>query len=819
MKLIIAEKKELAQAISEAIPGSCSQTSPYIVKGDYTITWCSGHLLALKGPEDYDASYKKWEMNQLPIYFPDWGMKIGSSSGKQTKASKVKLIGELLQKCDMVIHAGDCDDEGQLIVDEILRWHNYQGPVMRLDTSDTTETALRKALASMRDNDAALQREGLVAYARSVSDAPVGYNVTRAMTLANGVLLPVGRVQTPTLGMVVQRERLITGHKKTMYYTISAQTDVEGKTVFAKYEPDSKDPQLEEGRILDKAYAEKIAQSLEGKRCSSIQIAKKKVSESPPLPFNMVKLQVYCGARFGYDNVMNITQVLRDKYKAITYNRSDCQYLGDEHFNQAPETMKFVLANTGLNPVGMDMTIRSKCFNQEKITAHFAIIPTARNVDISQMTEEERNVYLAIAKRYMMQFMPNAQKERSALTAALDDGGTLKATSTELLFPGFLALDKDLSNEEEEKSVLSQIPAGTYSGQSHDAKVDAKETKPPSRYTIATLCDDMTRIAKYVSDPEAKKMLIEKDKDKDNENGSIGTPATREAIVKSLIARELIVQQKRNLVPTPKGMELYDATPDAFRLADTTAKWWTIQEDIRMGAEEPDALIQSVLHTVEDFLKEPIPRIKQTSVGKVVVGKCLVCGGDVIERKTGFACVNYSKDGDCKFYIPKKNPNFPPLAKKEITAATATKLLSGGAISAKNVPKKDGSGTYSVNVKLSKSEDGRARWEMVFPERKETVVGKCPACGGDIIETVNGFMCKNRKEQGCKYFIPKKNEKFTPLSKHTLTAAEMKRLLSGKSVEISGIPKKKGSGTYVALFYLEYDGQWPQWKMKFPDNP
>jgi len=476
LKLVIAEKKELAKAICDALPGSCSQTSPYIIKGDYVLTWCSGHLLALKEPEDYDENYKEWKKEQLPIFFPNWGMKVNQSAkgSKQSKAEQVKQIGELLQQCDLVIHAGDCDEEGQLIVDEILRWHNYQGPVKRLNTSDTTEAMLRKSLASMVDNDSVHQREGWVAYARSVSDAIVGFNVTRAMTIENGVLLPIGRVQTPTLGLVVQREKQIVGHQKIRYYTVAAQLDVNGQgTVWVKYEPDSKDPHLVDGRIIDKAYAEQIARKIENYSHDPVRVTKKKLTEGPPLPFNMVKLQVYCGARFGYDDVMSITQTLRDKYKAITYNRSDCQYLGDEHFRQAPDTMQYVCANTGLQPTGLNTSIRSKCFDQSKITAHFAIIPTAKQVDISQMTEPERNVYLAIARRYMMQFLPAAQKERTSLLIEWAEGGTWKASSTEILSPGFLALDKELDkeqNKDEEKSALSQFPAGDYKGTLHDPK-------------------------------------------------------------------------------------------------------------------------------------------------------------------------------------------------------------------------------------------------------------------------------------------------------------------------------------------------------------
>lgn len=184
MKLIIAEKKELALAIADAIPGQLTKQGQAICKGEYTIVWCSGHLLALKEPEDYSKEYEEWNLEQLPIYFPNWEMKIGKSVAAGTnKSDRVRFIGQALKSANLVIHAGDCDDEGQLIVDEILRWHNYTGPVKRLNTSDTTAPMLRKALANMEDNTPALQREGWAAYARSVSDAIVGFNLTRAMSI------------------------------------------------------------------------------------------------------------------------------------------------------------------------------------------------------------------------------------------------------------------------------------------------------------------------------------------------------------------------------------------------------------------------------------------------------------------------------------------------------------------------------------------------------------------------------------------------------------------------------------------------------------
>lgn len=817
MKLIIAEKGELARAIADALPGQATKIGQAICKGGYMIVWCSGHLLALKEPEDYDAKYKEWRLDQLPVYFPNWQMKIGKSRAPNaSKSDRVKFIGQQLKNADLVIHAGDCDDEGQLIVDEILRWHNYNGPVKRLNTSDTTAPMLQKALAHMQDNTIELQREGWAAYARSVSDAIVGFNLTRAMSTVNHALLPVGRVQTPTLGLVVNRDAQIEGHNKLVYYTVETAATIAGTIIPAEYVPAENDINLVDGRILDANYAKKIAAGLNGQHIDQIKIEKKEVSEAPPLPFNLTKLTTYCSTHFGFDNIMEITQTLRDKYKAITYNRTDCQYLGDEHYAQAPATVAQVLRNTGIPSQGIDLKIRSKCFDQSKISVHFAIIPTIQQVDLNAMTKEERLVYEAIARRYLMQFYPPAKKMRTILTAPVADGGSIKATSTEITSPGFLVL-AGRNAAADTKTVLSNLAAGTCAGDLHDSKAVEKETKPPARYTLATLTEDMSRIAKYVTDPDAKKMLLAKDKDRTGENGSIGTTATREAIIRSLIARGLLAEDKKHLISTAKGRELYAAMPDEFRLADTTAKWWAVQEDIKDGTAKPDDLILSVLDSVKRFLSQPIPTVLSAKAkAGDIVGNCPICGRPVSETLNGFACAAFNpKDASaCKFYVAKKNPKFSPLAKKTLTAANMKKLLKGEPIAVKNIPKKDGSGTFDAYLAL-KVQDGRSHWEFVQPVRKP--LGKCPACGGDIIEGRTGFGCTNWKAATpCRFFVPFYS-KYPPLAKHKITATDMRKLLSGKPIQVKELISKGGK-PYDANFTLKWDGQYSSWDMTFPKN-
>jgi len=518
MKLIIAEKPMLARAIASAIPGNGSQKDGYVTKGEYTIISAFGHLLTLKDPEDYNPEFKKWTLDSLPIYFPDWGKKPGEG-----KEERLNLIGELLKSADCVIHAGDPDDEGQYLIDEILNWFDYKGPVFRLATGDTTEAALKKALSNMKDNSLCVNM-GWSAHARSVADIMVGYNFSRYFSLMNShvKMLTVGRVQTPTLGLVVARDMAIENHNRLCYYNIFGNIDIEGKSIKCNLELAKNDPNLEEGKITDKDYSEELVSLIDQVAFDNIKVSKKAITEQPPLPFNLVKLQTYASNKFGYDpsKTLEITQSLRDNHNAITYNRSDCQYLSEEQYKESPATVRQVLSNLANDVAGkvfaklpIDTKLKSKAFDDKNITAHTAIIPQNRRLDLSKLTEEERNIYLAIVKYFMAQFLPAASKERSSMEIATE-AGVLKANSTKILSPGYLQLIKPDKNDEDEaeENDLSQIEEGSYDGLCSKAWAEEKETKAPPRYTKASLNEDMTRIAKYVTDQKAKQLLLSKDK-------------------------------------------------------------------------------------------------------------------------------------------------------------------------------------------------------------------------------------------------------------------------------------------------------------------
>ena len=702
MILVIAEKPVLGKAIADALPGTAAMKNGCIYKDDYIVTWVFGHMLSLKEPEDYDIGYKSWNINSLPIFFKDWQVKIGKNGnlnkGQISKSQRVNQIGSLLKQADEVIHAGDPDDEGQLLIDELLRWFNYKGIVKRLDTANTTLVAMKKALSHMTDNKPH-EPYGWSAYARSVADLMVGINMSRLFSCKNQTLLTIGRVQTPTLGLVVNRDLAIEGHHKQKYYTIACDINFNNDTVQADFIPSKTDSNLVDGHILSKEYAEQICNRLKGQTLKNINITKKIVYEAPPLPFNLVKLQTYCSGKFGYSpqQVLDITQSLRENHKAITYNRSDCQYLSEEHYKEAPVTMKAVIMNIRYKPKSLDMNLKSKCFDSSKISAHFAIIPTNQKVNLDKLSEAEKNVYLAICKYYIAQFMPKAKKEQTNLSIELGNGEAIKAVSTVIIEQGYRSIFNEA--EKDKASNLSKIPEGIYSGKITDTDIAEKETKPPSRYTKASLNEDMTCISKYVKDPKIKQLLLSKDEGKEGERGSIGTSA------ESLVKRGFLREDGKKVISTALGRELYRILPDEIKKADMTAEWWSIQEEIQNGTVNYNKLIDSVYDTIKHIVTnvDNYPVVNSSIIaikkkGGAVIGKCPRCGGDIVETKTGFCCSNWKEPTNCKFNIWKKSKS-PLFAKTTFTAATVKKLLSGQSVKMKKLVSKTGK-EFEAEVKM-----------------------------------------------------------------------------------------------------------------------
>lgn len=719
-KLVIAEKPMLARDIARAITGkNVSETAHLPITGNgYTVCACAGHLLELVEPDSIDPKWgKPWSLDVLPVEVHNW-----PKEPTEDKKSLVEKIAGLLETCDSVIAAGDPDDEGQLIVDELLDYLGYTGKVERVYVNDNIEKNIVKAFDNLVPNDSC-RGAGNAAYARQMADMCFGVNETRLATKRLGGLFTVGRVQTPTLGLVVMRDNAIEHHVTRKFYELSARGTSDAGALTFKFKP-GKELLAGEKHLFDTDALEALKDKLDG-RDLPFETTVSKKQENPPLPYNLTVLLSDMSRRFGFTaaKTQQITQDLRDKYKAITYNRSDSQYLKEEHREQAPAVLSQAMENLGVS-WPLDYSLHSKAFNDGNVTAHHGIIPQEAKAPVSKMTTDEAKVYTAICERYAMQFLPPAVYDVSESTADVD-GGSLVLTAKRLVDAGFKAVFGNVSDESDGADSDSEnplVPEGSHTLDGISCAIDEKETTPPKPYTEGTLIADMASIAKYVKDPEIREILKRKDDGKKGEHGGIGTTATRSSIIEGLKTRGYLEERKGKVRATDKAKAFYALLPPEIRGADVTARWWLIQQDIADGKADVNALQDSVIEVFNHHRETAYVGASIAGTGKAVVGKCPRCGKDVIKTGTIYACSSIKnekqEDGTWKEVAGCGFKLFGFCTKK-FTEKQAASLLDGKAVSLRGCKSKTGK-TFDCTVVLQK--DGSV--EPIFTPRKPTKKGR-----------------------------------------------------------------------------------------------
>ena len=696
MKLIIAEKKELAEAIVAAIPGDKKYNGNSITVGDYITCWIYGHILTHKEPEEIDPSLKKWTLESLPIYFPKWD--------KKPLPNKIELfnsVKELMHSNQVteIIHAGDADSEGQYLVDELLEYCSNKKPVKRLMVNDNTLGGVQKAFSKIEDNSK-YTALGKSAEARAIADMIVGFSLSRFYSIINNAKLSIGRVQTPTMALVVNRDNEIKNHIKEKYYNLYLKTNINNIDIDLRYS--SKE------RIMDKFIYEEFINNV-GDKTSNLLITKKENYRTTPLPYNLSDLESDAATLFKYSakKTMDITQNLRDKYKAITYNRSDCRYLSDEHFKEAPKLIPLVAEKLNFTAT-FDFNEKSRCFNDKYVTAHHGIIPTGAG-DFEQFSQEEKNIYKLIAERYLIQFLEKVKIEKTEAKVEINEA-IFKKSSIKILEPGytkyFKVLEDDNENDEEveekKENNLSKIPGGEYQIKINDSNffIEEKETTAKKPYTEATLIKDLNNIAKYVKDPEIRELLKSKDKDKKDVNGSIGTTATIPGILEGLIEKGFLTRKEEKIISTELAKEYLKILPESLKTPDSTALWWSIQEKIARGEAKLEDLTLSVLEDVKTIINSEHKTISSEfstlKQEKEIIGVCPKCGEPIYEGEKNFYCNGY-KSG-CDFKLWKKIKVFN---QKEVTITKqdAKTLLNKGTILITGLTNKAGK-KYKANFKL-----------------------------------------------------------------------------------------------------------------------
>ncbi|MEG9385112.1 type IA DNA topoisomerase [Morganella morganii] len=683
MRLWIAEKPDIAKDIIKALGGNAERKDGYFDLGNDVITWCYGHILSSAEPESYCPEYKQWKADDLPLklypvkYVP-----------KESAKKQVKIILDLLKKADSVVHAGDPDDEGQLLVDEVLIYAGYKKTVQRLLINDSTDAAVKRAVNNLKDNK---QFKGLFlkALARSVGDDIYGKSMTRAYTLAaqskgyRGVL-SVGRVQTPILGLICKRYEDNKNHKVGYYQMILGQFSQGGMVFPANWKVSEDAPQDDKKRLNDEDYAKRLTAHFKGKTFDVVSAAVCDKQEFAPLPFNSLKLAQAMAKshKFSAEKTLKLTQELREKHKAITYNRSDCQYLSDEQFNDAPallSALKNGLMQFSGYPINEHQ--KSKAFNSANITAHTAIIPTLNVPAMASLSEDEKAVYMTIAERYILQFLP-PKIYKEAMAVLKYERDTFSCRATEIQDKGYTAFfcEANVDSEPDEQDTQEKTPdtykviSGLRTGNTvtcEQCDYTNRETKPPEIFTELTLLEALSRIANYVSDPKIKAALKAKDTGKKGENGGIGTPATRASYVPLLVKRGFITIEKQKLIPTQAGLDFYHSLPANVTQPDLTALWSEQQNDIEKGVLSVDDFVSQLYSDIETLISSGIDsqlKVNAASAGNAFSVKCPVCQGELTENSKAAA----SCKARCGFVVWKV------IAGKNITRKQAEMLIRDG---------------------------------------------------------------------------------------------------------------------------------------------
>lgn len=602
MKLYICEKPSQAKDIAAVL--GVLKRSEFCLEGEgLAVTWCVGHLLELAPPDHYCESIKPWRMDILPIIPEQWTVLPQQKTKKQLNA-----IGKLLKKAKSVVVATDADREGDVIGREVLDYFNYQGPVERLWLSALDEASIKKALQTIRPGTAteSLYHAGL---ARQRADWLMGMNLTMAVSCLFGVrgqgVLSVGRVQTPTLKLVVDRDLGIEQFKAHDFYVLKAQCQTMQNQLFWTILELPEELVDDEGRCIDKSKIEAISQQIIQKQGHVISFNEALKREAPPLCFSLSSLQQVASSQLGLSakQTLDIAQSLYEKHKATSYPRTDCGYLPESQLNEVGtviDALQQIDPSVVSRVERCSLHLKSKTWNSQKVTAHHGIIPTVNaKVNLNAMTESERKVYELIRAYYLAQFLGEYEYLQRQVEVAVE-GYCFKASSTSPRQLGWKHAIKSVKGHDDEELACdeSSIPKLTE----HEllsisaVHMDSRKTKPKARFTEGTLIAAMKSIAQYVENPQLKKVL--------KETSGIGTEATRANIIETLLSREYLKRQGKQLISTSKGRELIHRLPQSITNPATTALWEQILEDIAQGTSELTDFLDEQSDTLSGMLEQ-----------------------------------------------------------------------------------------------------------------------------------------------------------------------------------------------------------------------
>lgn len=607
--------REIAEALGIVVKNSDGHLQ---CQGGDVVTWLFGHLLEMCQPHEYDPDMKKWRFETLPFVPGDWKLKPKPESKKQ-----FGIVRDLIKKADSIVHAGDIDREGQLLVDELLEYVGCKKKAQRILLSSLDAASVKKALADLRNN-ADYQPLRDAALARSRADFLVGINCTRAMTLTaqnqgyDGVL-SLGRVQTPTLALVVARDLEIENFKPQNFLMPKIEVEHPAGTFWATWAPGEDQAGLDsENRLIDARIAEELRTRAQGQKGILADYSATKKTKAPPLPHSLATLQKAASARFGLSaaDTLAAAQGLYEA-KVTTYPRSECQYLAEEQHADAAT----ILANLKREfpQLGScDASRKSKAWDTSKVAEHHGIIPTGASP--AKCSAAEQKVFSLILQGYAQQFLP--AMEYLAQKAVVDLAGERwEATGRTISNKGWTAYGDNSDDDEADDPSLPQMNSGD-SVRAASAVVEQRQTKPPARFTDGTLIEAMSAIHRFVSDPKIKQKL--------KETSGIGTPATRANIIETLFSRDYLRRAKKQIISTDVGRNLIRVSPRLLTDPGITALWEQALSEIEHGRQAADTFVDYQIK----LLPTMIEQIRAAKFDTKVVGEqqsCPACGG-VLKR-------------------------------------------------------------------------------------------------------------------------------------------------------------------------------------------
>lgn len=737
MKLCLAEKPSVAKEIAQIL-GANSRKDGYYEGNGYQVSWTFGHLCTLKTPDDYKPEWKSWKLHTLPMIPPRFGIKLIDNQGIEKQFNTIKRLADT---CDEVINCGDAGIEGELIQRWVLLKTQTKAPLKRLWISSLTEEAIKEGFNNLKEG-AEYDTLYAAGNARAIGDWLLGMNATRLYTVKYGkgrAVLSIGRVQTPTLALIVNRFNEIQNFTSQPFWEL--------KTRYRNVSFSST-----KGRFLDKEEAQNVASAIKEHEFEIKSSAKKKGKESPPKLFDLTSLQVECNRKFDFsaEETLKLIQTLYER-KLVTYPRVDTTFLPTDMYPKIKKTLEGLkpYANFTEKILAGKIPKSKKVFDDKKITDHHAIIPTG--VAPANLSLEQKKVYDAIARKFIAAFYPDCIVSNTTVIGE-SAGYEFKATGRVIVDQGWRVLypQKTSVKSNDEPQEMPLFEKGEKGP--HEPDLQEKETSPPKQYTEATLLRAMETAGKNIDDDELRDAM--------KENG-IGRPSTRANIIETLFKRKYIVRERKNLVPTSTGIDLIGTiSNDLLKSVELTGMWERKLRLIEKGEYEAGSFMNEmktmVYELVCDVLKEnkasisiqeeETPKAKSTATKTKTNSATLGCPkckkNKLIKGKTAFGCAGYKEGCDFKISFENFGKKITDKQLSTLVEKGKTGVLKGFSF---NGTKTDG--------KLYLTENYAVEFEQTSKAPK-TYELTCPICKkGHILKGKSAYGCSRYKE-GCKFIIP-----------------------------------------------------------------